>query len=430
MATLADDDSKTIVLLVNDYNVEFGVAFEKLETILSRKLQGIVLLDTKIKNKNLHKPISNDRFTEIVCDYNKPESIATALQPIRDKLLVVNASSERNQPYYVKLIPHIPYLNTPSETSIVWSTHKDQMRKMLNSYSKEISPSSIRITGNNLSEEIKQFEHSKYPLISKPVGLAASILVKKADSYSQLVINVTESFKEIERIYEKFRGRGEPSLLIEEYMSGDMYSVDAYVDNIGKTWILPPVKVTTAASIGLEGYYSYEIDSNHGLNENDIEKLNQVASCSMHAVGLRNSAAHIELFNTPDGWKIIELGPRAGGYRQDMYFLSYNIDHALNELLIKINKDPIINKKQIQSSGVLNIYSEKEGIISSIDGFEATKKLSGIHRISLYAKEGDRATFCGNGGNYIVDGVVYGNNKEETKKLIDTIRDTIKITVD
>lgn len=430
MYSLANDDSKTIVLLINDYNPEFGVATEKLETILNRKLHGIVLLDTKIKNKNLHKPISNDRFTEIICDYNKPESIVAALQPIRDKLLVVNASSERNQPYYVKLIPHIPYLNTPSETSIIWSTHKDQMRKMLYSYSKEISPSSTRITGKNLSEEIKQFEFSKYPLISKPVGLAASILVKKADSYSQLVNNVTESFKEIGKIYEKFRGRGEPSLLVEEYMSGDMYSVDAYVDNIGKTWILPPVKVTTAASIGLEGYYSYEIDSDHGLNEKDIEKLNQVASSSIHAVGLRNSAAHIELFSTPEGWKIIELGPRAGGYRQDMYYLSYSIDHALNELLVKINRDPVINNKKIQSSGVLNVYSEKEGIITSIDGFEEAKKLKGIHRLSLYAKEGDKAAFCGNGGNYIVDGVVYGNNKEETKKLINTLRDMIKIVVD
>ena len=94
-------------------------------------------------------------------------------------------------------------------------------------------------------------------------------------------------------------------MLVEEYMSGDMYSVDAYVDNIGKTWILPPVKVTTAASIGLEGYYSYEIDSDHGLNEKEIEKLNQVASSSIHAGGLRNSGAHIDLFSTPEGWEMI-----------------------------------------------------------------------------------------------------------------------------
>jgi biotin carboxylase len=369
----------------------------------------------------------NEKYIEVVCDYSSPASLTRALKPFEDKLLVVNASSERNQPYYRKLIPHIPYLRTPSESSIVWATHKDQMRKLLSSYAPEISPRSIKITSENIDASLVQFKDAHYPLISKPVGLAASLLVNKAENFEELTQNVNASFKEIETIYTRNRGRGEPGIIVEEYMSGDMYSVDAYVDNVGSTWILPPVKVTTAASIGLEGYYSYAINSEHELSDEAVLKLNLVAAKSMHAIGLRNSVAHIELIDTPEGWKIIELGPRAGGYRQDMYALSYAIDHALNELLLKVGKEPIINTAEHHSSAVLNIYAEQEGSIEAIEGFDRAKEFTGIHRLSLHARAGDYAAFCGNGGNFLVDGVIFGENKEATDALSKQIRETIKI---
>lgn len=430
MGLLADDSSKTTVLQVNDYNIEFDIATQKLEDILNRKLNGIVLVDQKILAKNQNKKIQGDRFKQVICDYSNPVSIIEALKPYLDSLLVVNASSERNQPYYKKLIPHLSYIKTPTESSITWATHKDQMRNLLHTYSADISPSTFKIDESSYKTELQQFRNSKFPLISKPVGLAASILVKRADNYEQLLNNVEESFREIHEIYKRYRGRGEPSLLIEQFMDGDMYSVDAYIDSDGNSWVLPPVKVTTAASIGLEGYYSYNLDTNHGLDQHDISKLNDVAVKSMHALCLKNSAAHIELFNTRDGWKIIELGPRAGGYRQDMYSRAYDIDHALNELLIKIGKKPIINTKQINSCEAFNIYADKEGVIRSINGFEEAKSLNGIHRLTCFAKPGNMSIFCGNGGNFIVDGVVYGKNKSETSELVSKIRDLIKIEVD
>ncbi len=431
MKTIADDVNRSIVLFVNDYNIEFELATKKLSEKLGRPLRGIILVDVDLHAKNMHKAItSTSVFEEVVCDYSNPASITRALKPFHDKLLAVNASSERNQPYYRKLIPHLSGIMTPTESSILWATQKDLMRKLLHSYSPSISPTTKLITSKNLDDTLREYENANYPLITKPAGLAASILVKRADSYAELRANINDSFSEINQVYRKFRGRGEPKLLIEEFMNGDMYSVDAYVDNTGKTWILPPVKVVTAASIGLEGYYSYSILSEHGLSQDQIEALNLVAAQSIHALGLRNSVAHIELFDTPSGWKIIELGPRAGGYRQDMYLLSYDIDHALNELLVKCGHHPTVYSPKMNSSAVLNIYADTEGVIKEINGFEEATSLKGIHRLTLHAKPGDKAIFCGNGGSFIVDGVVYGESEEQTNELMGRIRQMIHIVTE
>ena len=48
-----------------------------------------------------------------------------------------------------------------------------------------------------------------------------------------------------------------------------------------------------------------------------------------------------ELIKAESGWKIVEVGPRIGGYRNDMLDLSYNIKHMENYLLLKLEKKPI-----------------------------------------------------------------------------------------
>lgn len=428
MYSLANDDSKTIVLLINDYNPEFGVATEKLEKILGRNLTGIVLVDKNIKQKHLNKPIANNKFIEIVCDYNNPASITTALRPFIDKLLVVNASSERNQPYYSKLIPHIPYINTPTETSIVWATHKDQMRRQFSAYCPELTPRSIRIEKEVSDDSIKDIvKELTFPLITKPAGLALSILVRKAGNIDELLKNIKESRAVIEDIYKKNRGRGEPNILIEEFISGQMFSVDAYVNDKGDTFNLPPVKVTIAASIGFEGYYSYQTDSDHGLGDEDLSEIHKVTTATIHAVGLRSSAAHIEIFKTASGWQIVELGPRAGGFRQNLYALAYGIDHALNELLIKINLPVDIPRHATQYSSAIMIYPENEGKIISINGFDQIQKMKNVFASTLYAKVGDHAAFCGNGGNVSADFIFFSKDKKEIDIIAKKIRETLII---
>jgi biotin carboxylase len=416
MHDLASDASKNVVVLINDFNPEFGTALEKLSIRLNRPLQGVILLDERVEAAGNNKPDTTGKFKMVVCNFSDISSISAALKPFKDNLLLVVSSSERNQPYLKKALPHMPYVLGPTEHSLDWSTHKITMRELLQSYNPDLVPKFIQIS-HNKPEHIEHIAKTfNFPVIVKPNGLAASILVNKANNREELEEYVN-------------KGRGRPSMLIEEFMDGNMYSVDSYVNEEGSVWSPPVIKVTTANSIGKEGFYSYRNDTAHDLTPEQVVVAHDVAKQAIHALGLRSSVAHIELFLTKDGWKVIELGPRAGGYRQDMYLLGYGMDHAYNELLVKVGLEPEIINEPIGYCSIMNIYADTEGVITNISGFDDALTNPSVYWLKQYANVGDMALFCGNGGKFIVDGVLHNKELDQLNADVDLVRQTIKIEV-
>jgi biotin carboxylase len=429
MHDLASDASKNVVVLINDFNPEFGTALEKLSIRLNRPLQGVILLDERVEAAGNNKPDTTGKFKMVVCNFSDISSISAALKPFKDNLLLVVSSSERNQPYLKKALPHMPYVLGPTEHSLDWSTHKITMRELLQSYNPDLVPKFIQIS-HNKPEHIEHIAKTfNFPVIVKPNGLAASILVNKANNREELEEYVNKSFEVIEDIYKRDKGRGRPSMLIEEFMDGNMYSVDSYVNEEGSVWSPPVIKVTTANSIGKEGFYSYRNDTAHDLTPEQVVVAHDVAKQAIHALGLRSSVAHIELFLTKDGWKVIELGPRAGGYRQDMYLLGYGMDHAYNELLVKVGLEPEIINEPIGYCSIMNIYADTEGVITNISGFDDALTNPSVYWLKQYANVGDMALFCGNGGKFIVDGVLHNKELDQLNADVDLVRQTIKIEV-
>lgn len=427
MNQLVADNNKNIVILINDYWPEYGIALDKLSKRLGRPLKGILLVDKHVQEAGKNFPDTSGRFETIVCDYSHLRSLSDALNPIADNVLLVASSSERNQPYLKKTIPHLPYVHGPSESSLDWSTHKATMRELMRSYKEVLAPKSETVHEHTEEDIQRVLNNLSFPLIVKPNGLAASILVNRANNEEELRGFLKTSFDVIDKVYDRDKGRGKPSILCEEFIEGDMYSVDSYVDSLGNVWSLPFVKVTTAYSIGKEGFYSYRLDSFHDLSEEDIKSGQETARDSILALGLRSSVAHIELFKTKDGWKIIELGPRAGGYRQDMYELAQGIDHAYNEFLVKIDLEPEVVPVKNAYCSCLNMYADEEGVITSIEGLEEAQKNPSVFRLTAWAKPGDLALNCGNGGKYVIDGVLHNDDLEQLNKDMQFVRNTIKI---
>lgn len=427
MHTLVSGVSKDVVLIINDFYPELVAAIEKLSTYLKRPLKGVILTDKDYKNKGLSRPDTSGKLSEIVCDFSSISSVSKALEPIKDNILLVTCGSERSQPFFKKIIPHLPYLLTPTEHSLDWATHKSKMRELLHSFNPALVPKFMHITDNSVEHIKKIEEHISYPVIVKPNGLAASILVNKANDQKELEFYLSHGFQVMEKIYSNLAGRGEPSMIVEEFIDGDMYSVDAYVNNEGKVWILPLIRVHTGASIGINGYYSFRRDTHQELTETEVGQAYNATVQAIHALGLKSSVAHIELFHTKDGWKIIELGPRPGGYRQDMYYLAYGIDHAFNEFLLKIGEEPIMPTSPKAYASAINIYPDQEGVVTSVEGFEDAKENPSVYWLKLYDQPGDRVLFSGNGGKFVIDGVLWNKNLEQLNRDVDAIRKTIKV---
>lgn len=429
MISFKNNSDKNIALFINDFDQEYADALVKLSERLGRPLRGMVLVDSEVEASGRDVPDKAGVFERVVCDFSDDKALRAFTRSIEDKILLLTCSSERNQPYLQKLLPHVPYILGPTETSLDWSTHKAQMRDMLGSYNPTLIPKVQPVPRNSEAKIQTILNTLMFPLIVKPTGLASSILVSKVHNETELRSALTEGFKVIADIYARDRGRGEPGFIVEEFINGDMYSIDIYVNENGTVWPLPFLRSKTAHAIGREGFYNYQTDSYIELSQEEIDDGYKAAAQAVHAVGLRSCVAHIELFYTDDGWKIIELGPRAGGQRQDVYSTAYNIDHAYNELLVKIGLEPEINYEPAAYCTTINLYAEGEGIITAIENFEDALANPSVHSLTLYAKVGDKALHSHRGGKLMAMGLVWNKDLQQMEKDAAFVRSTIQFKV-
>ena len=257
-------------------------------------------------------------------------------------------------------------------------------------------------------------------MIVKPTNLAQSMLVTICYHEEDLEKSLRSTFRKIKKIYEENKRDEQPQVVVEEYMEGDMYSIDGYVNSRGTVYFCPMVKVVTGKNIGHDDFYNYLHLTPTAFKKSTIERAERVAEMGVHALGLRNTTVHVELMKIDDEWKIVEIGPRVGGFRVKLHELSCGIDHSLNDLLIRVPKQPVIPKKCSGFAAALKWYPKKEGIITKLKGIKKCQKLASFVEISVNKKVGDRCHFAKNGGKAVF--VITLHNYERSKLLADIRR--------
>jgi len=397
---------------------------------MSIKLQGIVLVDRNYANEVVSRPTDTTGiFKEVVCDFDNPDELQRAIAPYTDRLLAVTCRFEPAIPLFRKVIPFLPYVNHPSESALLWSSDKSLMRDRLSNYDRNLTPRYQYMESGDMSNVKNLLSDFTYPVIVKPTGLASSLLVTECKTEKELHACLTHTFKIIDNIYAKEHRRTKPGILVEEMMQGEMYSTDAYVDSKGNISCLPLVRVITAKEAGLTDFYGYRCIIPTGLPDEEVQAAFVAAKAAVRAVNLNSSTAHIELFRTSSGWKIIELGARMGGYREPLYAEAYGIDHYYNDLAIRMDKELKMPSNPIGNAACLNLYAEQEGIITSIDGIKEAQELESVVYVKAHAKTGNKAFFARNGGRLIVDSILSNKDADKLEKDVKELERLVKINI-
>lgn len=365
----------------------------------------------------------------VSCDFSKPHSIAQALLPYQSSLLAISCRSEANISRFAKVVPHVPYLRTPATESLMWATDKYEMRKRFKLFDPKITPKFTRVKENTKVERKRTIAKIGFPMIIKPTNLAASLFVTICYHEEELESALKTAFKKIAKAYEHDKRMEEPKIIAEEYMEGDMYSIDSYVNSRGTVYHCPLVRVKTGKDIGHEDFFNYLQMTPTGLKKDSIDRAHIAAETAIHALGLRNTTAHTELMKMDDVWKIIEIGPRMGGFRDELHQLSCDIDHSLNDILIRIPKKPIIPKKCKGYAAAMKWFSNKEGRIIEMKGIKKIEQLESFHNIAINKKVGDRAVFARNGGRSIFNVFLYNNERPKLLADIRRLEKIVKIQV-
>lgn len=428
MSAFDEAQERDMILFVGSYLNTQRDAMRKLSASLEKELTACVLLDAT--DPKAYETLARDPKAVVInCDFSSDTVLQKSLVPYKHRFLALTCRAERNIPTLKKTIPHVPYLNAPTEHSLEWTTDKIKMRQMLRSYDKTIAPKFLVAHDAN-PETLDRIEKNVgFPLIIKPAGLAASLLVTLCYHREELELYLKNTVRKINQIYKKKKGRGEPQILVEEFMEGTMYSIDSYVNQRGVVYHTPLVHVRTGRSIGFEDFFGYMRVTPVILKPHKIEAAKKIAEKAIEALNLRSTTCHIELMKTEYGWKVIEVGPRIGGFRHDMYELSYGIDHSRNDILIRIPKKPILAKKVRGFTAVLQFYSHQKGRLTKLEGINKIRKLESFSRIEIKKKIGDMCDFARNGDDPVFDIILF--NKDRSRLLADVRRleQTVRIRV-
>lgn len=420
---------KDIILTINVVEPGLVRAVNMHSKNLKRDLKGLVLVHNDYVNQPNRPKDNTGLFEEIVCDFDNPDELQSVLKPYAQRILAVTCRYEEAIQSFSKVIPFLPFAYTPSETVLKWSTEKPLMRDRLYNYEPALVPRYQYIEETDLSDLDELIKDFNFPVIIKPSGLAKALLVAVCYSGEELKERLKTTFHLISDVYARDQYPGKPAVLVEEMMHGDMYSVDAYVKPDGEIFCLPPVKVITAHSKGLPGFYGYERLLPAGLSEDEIKEAHKVSKKAINSLNLSATTVHVELFNTADGWKIIEAAARMGGFRDDLYREVYGIEHYYNDLAVRMGLDPIMPTAPKAYAAVLNMYAEEEGQIEAIEGMEKAEALESVVSLATRAKPGDKALFSTNGGDLIVYSVLSNKSSIKLKADMAEVRKLIKIDI-
>lgn len=364
---------------------------------------------------------------DLVCDTASPSAIQTALLPYQNELLVVSCRAEDKIPLLAAIIPHVPYLNATTSESLAWASDKVLMRERIRVHNHSINPRFAVIEEDDKNSIKKIEDEVGYPLMVKPAGLAASRLVHICFHREELEEVLKTVFKKITSVYKESGGKWEPKVLVEQFIEGDMYSIDGYVDAVGKVFFCPMVQVKTGKTIGFDDFFGYQQMTPTSLNKESVMTAEFVAEEAIHALGLRSITAHVEMFKTEQGWKIIEVGARVGGFRHLLYHFAYGINHTMNDLLIRLSEKPVIPKKIKGHAVAMKFFAPQEGALDKLTGLKKIQDLKSFQRLYQHKNIGDQCQYAKNGGSSVFDLIMSHPDRSELLADIRRVEQTVVI---
>lgn len=305
-------------------------------------------------------------------------------------------------------------------------TDKQLMREAFSKSPRTISPD---FENAMAWENVERFANTHvFPLIIKPANLSKSLLVTKASNMKELKDNWGKTIGRIDIIYKKYAPDREPKLIVEEFLEGSVHSVDAFVDARGQVSIVDGiVDYRTGYDVGYDDNFHYSrIIPSRIIGEKKKEFM-ECAELGCKALGMKSSAAHIEIIMTKKGPRIVEIGARSGGYRERMYRLAYGIDITGNTLALALDEALDIKPRKREPVAVLELFPKIAGKFVGIKNEKTLKGLASLKYLSIKASPGDYIGKSSEG--YKMTAVIILHNKDlaQFKGDLDYVDNEVRI---
>lgn len=223
-----------------------------------------------------------------------------------------------------------------------------------------------------------------YPFIVKPADVTASVGVHKVDSPAQVpaVWAEVESLRaRTDLLWGAFFTIG--AHIVEEYLEGPEYSVEAYSFDGRHVVVAITEKLTTGSGF-------VELGHAQPARVHDTTALVETTTTFLDAVGLRHGPSHTEIKLTPAGPKIIEGHNRIGGDRiVDLLELSYGVDFETLVVGVPFGLvPPLAEPPPLRTASATRFLTAPPGVVVAVEGADEVRAQPDVVALDVTVKPG------------------------------------------
>ncbi len=332
-------------------------------------------------------------YKAIVCDYDKNAvgvSLADEFYEIStiDKEAVLNKAVELKPDFVITSTSDLPVrtaayvaekLELPKDLTYedsICATDKSAMRERLKQFNVPIPKYFIC---HNFEEFKGAIESLNNYCIVKPADNAASRGVKLIDN--ELSTNELQKQYDFTRNYSR-----NGIVMVEEFMTGAEVSVESFIVNGEPNIITITDKLVTPLPYFVELGHSEPSQ----LPDDIQNKIKNVTTQAIKAIGIQNGVSHAELKITPNGPKIVEIAARLGGdyITAKLVPLSTGVDMVKNSILLAL-KQSINIEKTLNCGSAIRFITAPKGIVKDIKIAKNPLDIEGVIDFQLNIKIGD-----------------------------------------
>lgn len=363
----------------------------------------------------------------VVCDFSSKESVLSTIDSItsRYQFNTVIATYENYILAAAWISEHLGLPGIPVSAAEA-CTDKELMREAFAKAPEKVSPDFCVVKSE---DDIRSFADTHtFPLILKPANLAKSLLVTKNDDMDELLANYRKTLGLIDGIYEKYAAGRTPKLILEEFLTGSIHSVDAFVGGSGEPAVLDSVvDYLTGYDIGFADNFHYARLLPSNLSAEEQAELRHVAAVGCRALGMKNSPAHVEIIMTSEGPRIVEIGARNGGYRERMHQLANGLDIPTIALNIRQGVTSDLTLKKRESCAVLELFPKEPGVFAAIENEDQLKALPSLVYYSVKQSYGQFVGSSSDGYKMCAIIILHNADGEQFSKDLAYVNDNVRV---
>lgn len=360
----------------------------------------------------------------VVCDTNSATDLRRTIQERfrREDIVGVSSTSE----FYIPAVADITdWLGLPGSSSAAVSTCRNKALLRESLLGNDVLQPRFAVLGEDAdaAAATRAVEEVGLPCVVKPVDDSGSndvLLCATAEevlAHARRILAVTTN------------SRGMPtarSVLVEEYLTGQEYSVEMFSSPEGDRCIGITEKHVTAGPHFVEYQHIFPAP----LPTAAAHEMEKTVRRALEAVGQLRGATHTEVKLTPAGPAIVEINPRpAGGMIPELIRLAHGTDLLEQQIRSAASLENTLDPHAAGHAGIRFFLTDRTGRLQKIESLEQARELPGIHSVRATAQVGAQVGPARNAYGRLGFVIAQGETPTEVQRRLDEAGRTVQFHV-